>query len=206
MAAAVAFAHPTVQPASPTAAAVAEVDKKDNSVKTDLTNAQLLERINDLLNMFAGAPTADDWTKLGPQAVPVLGGIARDKTTLVTRRKRAIAGLSFFPNVECRTLLKALVTNEQESYRIRGQAALSYALVAGKDAVNDLTPLLNASKFRLREATIKAFAQIKDTSVIEPLRERLGVEPKAFLKDQIEKVLNAQKLNDAATTKAAGAN
>ena len=98
------------------------------------------------------------------------------------------------------------MTNEQESHRIRGQAALSYALVAGKDAVTDLTPLLSASKFRLREATIKAFAQIEDESVIEPLKERLAVEPKAFLKEQIEKVLNARKLSDKVITKPAGAN
>ncbi|MEE2789965.1 MAG: HEAT repeat domain-containing protein [Myxococcota bacterium] len=200
----VGFAHPSVQPTS-TGTAVPEAATDGPSNPAVLTQAQLLERVNDLLNMFSGAPTADDWTKLGPQAVPVLGGIARDKTTLVTRRKKAIAGLSFFTGQDSRALLKTLVTSESESHRIRGQAALSYALVAGKDAVIDLVPLLSASKHRLREATIKAFAQINDNSVVAPLTARLSLEPKNYLKAEIQKVLDARKAAGLGTVRPEGA-
>ena len=96
-----------------------------------------------------------------------------------------------------------MVANSAASHRIRGQAALSLALVAGDAAIADLTPLLAAEKFRLREAAIKAFARIKSSAIADPLRARLSVEPKAFLKEDIQKILTG--LSDKATPAAAGA-
>jgi HEAT repeat protein len=197
-----AWAQPTVQPKAPTEPALpaAKTAPATAAAPAAAVQAEALSTVNELLNAFETIPSEEDWKKLGPNAGPVLRQVALDKTTVVTRRKRAITGLVYFGDDATKGVLKGLVGNEAESYRIRGQAALSLALVAGVDAVGDLTPLLAAPKHRLREATIKAFARIDSDAVVAPLKARLSIEPKTYLKEAITAIIekrSASQVKDA---------
>jgi HEAT repeat protein len=191
-----AWAQPAVQPKAP-------VDPVPVATPPAAVQTQALAAVNQILQSFETIPSEAEWKKLGPNAAPVLRQIALDKTTVVTRRKNAIMGLVYFGDDKTKSLLKGLVANEAESYRIRGRAALSLALVAGADAVTDLTPLLAAPKHRLREATIKALARIDSDAVIAPLKARLSVEPKAYLKESITKIIEQRTATQPKGTPAA---
>ena len=194
-----ASAQPAVQPTQPVAPTVPKTGTTAVTPPTvAAVDAKVLGQVDELLNAFETIPSEVEWKTLGPTAGVALRRVAVDKTTVVTRRKRAISALIYFPDDATKTLLKGIVTNAAESYRVRGQAAFSLALTSGEAAIADLTPLLSAEKHRLREATIKAFARIDSDAVVAPLKARLTIEPKAYLKEAIQKVLSERLAKKAA--------
>ena len=186
----IALAHPKVQSNQPAVPAVdAKVVTKTSS---KIIPAKVIEQIDELLSDPETMPTQTELQKIGPSAGLALRSIALDRKSVATRRMRAIGALIHFVDDETKKVFQSLVGDTSESYRIRGQAAFSLASTIGQDAVADLTPLLSAKKFRLREAAIKAFARIDSDAVLPPLKARLPVEQKAFLKEAIQQIISAR--------------
>jgi hypothetical protein len=86
------------------------------------TAVERSERIELAMAMIHGGPSPGYWRALGPEAVPDLEAIARDRSALPSRRARALEGLSFLGGDRAVAALRELSAAEGLPFSVRSAA------------------------------------------------------------------------------------
>jgi hypothetical protein len=114
-------------------------------------------RVDGLLGSYR-AVTVAEWRALGPDAAPVLEGVARDPAALPTRRARALAALGAVRPVAAGPLIRQLVAEAGAPVVLRCAAVDVAPSVLGAEAPAVLMPLLrdHEALVQLRSARVLA--------------------------------------------------
>lgn len=114
-------------------------------------------RVDGLLGSYR-AVTVAEWRALGPDAAPVLEGIARDPSALPTRRARALAALGAVRPAAAGPLIRQLVAEPGAPVVLRCAAVDVAPGVLGSETPGVLVPLLRDREalVRLRSARVLA--------------------------------------------------
>jgi len=113
-------------------------------------------RLDAYLGFLHGAPPAEAWRALGPEAVPSLARVARRAGEAPSRRAAAVRGLSFLGGAEARAVALALCADAAQPFSVRA-AALEAAgrLLAPAELSAALRPVL-AGAPRLADRAVAA--------------------------------------------------
>ena len=114
-------------------------------------------RVDALLGAYRTV-TADQWRALGPEAAPLLEGVARDPSALPTRRARALAALGVVQPAAAGPLIRQLVAEGTAPVVLRCAAVDVAPGVLGSGTPDVLVPLLRDPEalVRLRSARVLA--------------------------------------------------
>ena len=114
-------------------------------------------RVSGLLGSYR-AVTVAEWRALGPDAAPVLEGVARDPSALPTRRARALAALGAVRPAAAGPLIRQLVAEVGAPVVLRCAAVDVAPSVLGAEAPDVLMPLLRDrdALVRIRSARVLA--------------------------------------------------
>jgi hypothetical protein len=114
-------------------------------------------RVDGLLGSYR-AVTVAQWRALGPEAAPVLEGVARDPSALPTRRARALAALGAVRPAAAGPLIRQLVAEAGAPVVLRCAAVEVAPGVLGAEAPDVLMPLLRDREglVRIRSARVLA--------------------------------------------------
>ncbi len=121
---------------------------------------QLRDEIQVMLGAPEYTPSKAEWLALGPDAATVLREVAQNRKLLALKRGRAISALSYFNTSATETVLTGLIGSSQEGWLLRGKAARAYALGFGAKSLPVVKALLSNQQKRLREAAIRALANV----------------------------------------------
>lgn len=145
-------------------------------------SAELRQRINVMLGAPEYAPSAKEWTALGPDAAEVLREIALNRKILVLKRGRAATALGFFKTESTRLALSQLVGEQRGAWLLRGKAARALAHAYGAEALPVIQPLLASQHKRVREVAILAIATVPVLQSRSILVKRLPLEKNAHVR------------------------
>jgi hypothetical protein len=124
------------------------------------SGAELRARIDSYLRTIHGHIGAEEWRRLGPEAVPVLEAIARSTQELPTRRAGAAWALVHLQGASARPVLDALLGDRGAPFVVRSAAVGGIgATVAAADLRAALAPALAAAedvRLRARAASVLA--------------------------------------------------
>jgi len=139
----------------------------------------------ELLGSFEVEPTQKDWDKIGPGAADVLVEIAADPRQQPTMRSRAVSSLVHVESDQ-HELLQNLLANTDTPVIVRRKAMNVLAIKHPEAAIVALEPFVNSDQPRLRESAIRALGLVARPEARVLLQERLKVEPRKYLKDEIK--------------------
>jgi hypothetical protein len=104
------------------------------------------------------AVTVAEWRALGPEAAPVLEGVARDARALPTQRARALAALGMLRPDAAAPLVRQLASDGTVPVPLRAAALDVAPGVLGADAPGFLAPFLRDREARVRRHSAEALA------------------------------------------------
>lgn len=155
-------------------------------------------RVEGLLSGYELVPTAEDWAKVGdPASVAArLMALADDGARAVTQ-VRAMSSLAHFPTPAVEAFLGARAMDEARSPRIRGKAAIAWAVIARERAAPMLVGLLAHEDPRLREDATRGLRLLAAPEVDALLDARVAAEPVPHLKDALRAAAERVRANRA---------
>lgn len=153
---------------------------------------ELRPKVEALLNGYEYVPTAEDWKRLGPNALTVLQDIAKDTTQLPTRRTRAVASMGQVDNPNAGQTLTAMVSDVKVDARYRATAIEALGARLGDKALPTVKPYLSATNVELREATARTLSRMTTPDARKSLESRLEKEQDAAVREAIQRGLKAQ--------------
>lgn len=148
--------------------------------------AAVRPQVEELLEAFEAAPSASEWTRLGPGAGEVLREIAADARRRPTVRSRAATALRHYPDAASFAALEVLARDEQTPVLVRRKAVRALAEGWGAQALGLVKPLVEHENLQLRESALRALAMIPTPEARALLEERLRLEPRAYLRETIQ--------------------
>jgi HEAT repeat protein len=121
------------------------------------SGSEVRARVDGLLGAYR-AVTGAEWRALGPDAAPVLEGVARDPSALPTRRARALAALAVARPAAAGPLIRQLIADGTAPGVLRCAAVDVAPAVLGPEASGVLVSLLRdrEAPVRLRSAQVLA--------------------------------------------------
>ncbi len=172
-----------------TAMAAPAVAQEGAAEEAQSVDPKVVSQVKELLAGYEYTPTAADWARIGDDAAVVLRQIAADESARATQRARAVSSLAHFPGDETRVFLKDLLAQDGSPALLRRKAIRAMAVGFGASSLEVIKPFLTNDDKRLRESAVLALGTIKGIEAQTLLKERLEVEPSAFLKETIKKTL-----------------
>ncbi|HEY1417336.1 MAG TPA: hypothetical protein VGF41_05500 [Myxococcaceae bacterium] len=127
------------------------------SAEAEPVDPGLRSRVEGLLGAYR-AVTVAEWRALGPEAAPVLEGVARDAQALPTRRARALAALGVLRPEAAAPLVRQLASDGTVPVPLRAAALDVAPGVLGADAPGFLAPFLSDREGRVRRHSAEALA------------------------------------------------
>ena len=116
-------------------------------------------QVEGLLGSFRPV-SIERWRALGPEAVPVLASVARDRAALPSRRARALAALGVLRPSEAAPLVRSLAHDRSVPSTVRSAAVDVAPSVLGPETVSFLAPLLQDRDVAVRRRTAEALAGV----------------------------------------------
>ena len=152
-------------------------------------SAELRDQVNVMLSAPEYAPSEREWLALGPDAAQVLRDVALNRKVLAVKRGRAATALSYFKEESTRLVLTQLVSADKEAWLVRGKAARALTKGFGEQSLQAVQVLLKDPQKRLREAAVKAIADVASEASRRILQAHLTKEPARYLRLATEKAV-----------------
>lgn len=145
-------------------------------------------RVRVLLAGIERVPTPEDWSAVGPVAVPVLVSIMNDTKEKVLTRGRAAIGLGHFATPESAEALRKVLTEPTTPALLVRKSIVALGRV-DTTSVADIAPFLGHRSKRVREVAITALQGIGTEAARAPLTQRQAIETSPYLKELIAAAL-----------------
>lgn len=165
----------TKQPAEPAPTAPAKGD--------------LRSQVEALLSGYERVPTAEDWKRLGPEALEVLEAIFQDPKALPSTRTRAVASMALVDNPAAVQRLVAISADSSVDEQYRSTAALALGRRGGPGAFEAVQPLLDDPSARVRDAAARALGSLGTPKARQVLELRLEKEEDPVVREAIQRSL-----------------
>jgi hypothetical protein len=129
--------------------------REEAAPSSDMSDAEVAQRVRTYLGAIDVPVSADRWRALGPRAVPILAGIAKDSQELPSRRAKALGALSILGGTSAQQTVLDVARNEAAPFAVRASAIEGAGrLVAAKDLARELKPVLEGAA----DAPVRAVA------------------------------------------------
>jgi len=151
------------------------------------------EQIIGMLSGYESFPSAAQWRALGTDAVPVLIEIANDGDELMMRRTRAAAALGAFQDARGTAALEAMATATGGPASLRRSALLALAQSDEAKATPVVEKALGSPDPLLRQTAVKALSEMPGPAATELLQAALAAEQEPFLRQQLERAIEARR-------------
>jgi hypothetical protein len=145
-------------------------------------DAALRAQVNDLLGAIDRPVSAESWRALGPDAVPILSGIASAPDVRPSKRASAVAALAILGGPEAERVHRALARDPAAPWNVRMYAVRGMPrVVASGRVATEVRPVLAAdADARVRAAAAEVLvrdapggcAVVRDHLAREPARSR----------------------------------
>lgn len=153
-----------------------------------MTQAPLREKVEALLG-GERAPSAEEWKKLGPEALWVLEQIYNDPAALPSRRTRAVASMALVDDPAAIAHLEAILFEPATEESYRAIAAQALAQRVGPAALEKLSPLLSSKTATTREAAVRAIGTLSTPEAKKKLEEHLEIEDDSAVREVAQQTL-----------------
>jgi hypothetical protein len=143
-----------------------------------------------MLSAFEFIPPCGEWQALGPEAIPLLIGVASDSSEISFRRVRALTVLScFVEDARAGEALAEVAENENAPGPFRRAAILAQARAEPSRALPMLERILVSSDPLIRQVAVKALAESDRAEARAMLAVQQAREQEAFLVEALEAAL-----------------
>ena len=162
--------------------------------------AEVDQRVLDLLSGYEHVPTPEDWARIGtPEEVAAaLIRVAKNPQGRTLAAARATSSLAHFPRPEVATFLEARLVDTKVAPALRGKAAIALAAGFGDSKAKLIAPLFASPDEALREDAVRAFKRLASPAAERFLETRAKVEPSEHVRGaMIDAKLEIAKTRDA---------
>ncbi len=150
------------------------------------------QQIVGMLSAYESFPSAAEWRALGSDAVPVLIEIANDDNELMMRRTRAATALGAFQDDRGTAALETMATVAGGPAALQRSALLALAQSDAATATPVIEKALASPDPLLRQTAVKALSEMPGATATQLLRARLAKEQEPFLREQLERAIEAR--------------
>ena len=159
---------PPVRPGATPASSAPE------AAPSQLTDAELQQRIETLMGNIDSRIPEDQWRTLGPRGTALLERMAQDPTVLSSKRAQAIAGLSVIAAASSAPVLLRLATSEEAPLTVRLAAVHGTASVVPAARLGSaLKPVLErARNGHVRSAAAEVLSRHGGCSLVRAQAQR----------------------------------
>ena len=153
-------------------------------------NPQLEGKVTAMLLGLEGVPSDEEWRRLERDGVNILMYVAANSGEWPLLRGRAITALVNFSTVDVKLLFLALLDGDDEAASfIKCKTLRALALGFGKEVLPDIRRLLDDPDFFVREAAVKALAEIGTSDAVRHIKAFRAVEKQPALLRTIDREL-----------------
>ncbi len=147
------------------------------------------DRVRQLLSGFEGVAPQTAWRALGPSTVAVLAELYDDASEPPFIRMRAVQVSAYYPTEATRTFLRRVVQAPDQNDLILRRAVMAFTTAFGEGALEDVRPFLSHRTGLIREAAIRAVAQVGTPSALALLQARLRIERDPEVRVRLDEAL-----------------
>jgi HEAT repeat protein len=145
------------------------------------------ERVRMMLSGFEDVPSAAHFRALGPETLPVLIELYRDRSQPPFVRLRSVHAVGHFPTPATRTFLLAVARAPGQSDLFIREAVLALGRAFGERALSDVRPFLESPEPVVREGAALAIGRVGSPAALELLRRRLVTEGAEHVRETIQR-------------------
>ncbi len=149
------------------------------------------KKVATLLSGVESEPTEAQWKALGAEGAAELIKVAGDANQTVIKRGRALSALQHFRSPQTSELLRGILKDEEIPNLLKRKALHSLAKTENNKALDAIEPALADDSSRMREAAIKALADIGTEDARKLMKLRLGVEKSDYIRERLRTALAA---------------
>jgi hypothetical protein len=148
------------------------------SSTSDMSDAEVAQRVQTYLGALDRPVSADRWRALGPRAVPILAGIARDSQALPSRRAKALGALSVLGGTSAQQTILDVARSDVVPFSVRASAIEGAGrLLAAKDLSRELKPIMeHAAHAPVRAVAAETLARHAPRSTCSAVRAQAARE------------------------------
>ena len=153
------------------------------------SNPELRARVVELLDASQGMPREETWRQLGPDVVPVLTSLARDREAPTSRRAMALTSLALVDPAGGADSIREVLEDARAPAAVRASAAPALGRSLGPEAVPTLLSRLQDREDRVREAVAVALGRLGGQQVRQALEDRLPLEERPLVREALQRGL-----------------
>jgi hypothetical protein len=154
---------------------------------------EVLRRIERALFIVEGEAPESFFLSLGTEGREALVGIAIDRARAVGLRRRAVLALHHYADARVRSVLAHLASDTTDDAVLSRYAVRTLRVCFGASAFEAIRGALSDPRPMVREGAALALFEADRAAAVPVLTEHLEHEPEAFVREAIERSLEASR-------------